>query len=170
MRVEAAKPQDDRGIAAVHVASWRQAYLGIVPDEHLACLSVAARAAWWQAALQKGTPQVLVARDRETVVGFVAHGASRDDDAPPGRGELWALYVLAPYWSSGVGRALWLGALDQLRQQRFTSVSLWVLSQNARGVRFYTAAGFVPDPTSEKEFSLGGALLKEVRMIFQDGG
>jgi ribosomal protein S18 acetylase RimI-like enzyme len=169
MRVEAASSEDYRGIAAVHVGSWQQAYVGIVPSDHLAGLSVAAREAWWQEALQNGTPQVLVARGEQSVIGFVAHGACRDQDAPPSRGEIWALYVLAPYWSSGVGRALWLEALEQLRQQRFTSISLWVLSQNVRGVRFYTAAGFVPDPASEKEFTVGGKLVKEVRMVFQDG-
>lgn len=169
MHVEEANSGDSGGIAAVHVGSWQQAYVGIVPGEHLAGLSVATREAWWREALQIGTPRVLVARHEATVVGFVAHGASRDDDAPQSRGEIWALYVLAPYWSSGVGRALWLAALEQLRQQRFKSVSLWVLSQNARGIRFYTAAGFVPEQASENEFTLGGPPLKEIRMVFQDG-
>jgi len=169
MRVEPATSEDYRGIAAVHVASWQQAYVGIVPSEHLAGLSLAGREAWWQEALQKGIPQVLVARHDGAVVGFVAHGACRDEDRPPSRGEIWALYVLAPFWSTGVGRALWLAAREQLRLQGFTSISLWVLSQNARGVRFYTAAGFVPEAASERELALGGTLLKEIRMVFEDG-
>ena len=167
MHIEPATSSDCRGIAEVHVGAWRQAYVDIVPGEHLAGLSVAAREASWLEALRTGTPRVLVARHEGAVVGFVAYGASRDEDAVPGSGEIWALYVLAPHWSSGVGRALWLEALEQLRRQGFAAVSLWVLSRNARGLRFYTAAGFVLDAASEKEFTLGGAPLKEVRMVFQ---
>ena len=169
MRVEPATSQDYRGIAAVHVASWQQAYVGIVPSDHLAGLSLASREAWWQEALQKNTPEVLVARHDGAVVGFVAHGACRDEGTPPSRGEIWALYVLAPFWSTGVGRALWLAAREQLRRQHFTSVSLWVLSQNARGIRFYSAAGFVPEEASEREVTVGGTRLKEIRMVFEDG-
>jgi hypothetical protein len=47
-------------------------------------------------------------------------------------------------------------------------VTLWVLSENERGRRFYTAAGFAPQLESEKKFSLGGASLKEIRLVFQD--
>jgi ribosomal protein S18 acetylase RimI-like enzyme len=168
VHVEVATAADSRAIAEVHVGSWQQAYQGIVPGEHLSGLSVATRDAWWQEALRAGSPQVLVARCDERVVGFVAYGACRDDDAPPARGEIWALYVLSSHWSAGVGRALWLAALEHLRRQGYASVSLWVLSQNRRGIRFYTTAGFKADPASEKEFTLGGASLREVRLVFQD--
>jgi hypothetical protein len=75
MRIEAAVSEDCRAIAEVHVASWQQAYLGIVPNEYLAGLSVSAREASWQQALRAGTPGVLVARHESNVVGFVAYGA-----------------------------------------------------------------------------------------------
>jgi ribosomal protein S18 acetylase RimI-like enzyme len=44
-------------------------------------------------------------------------------------------------------------------------VSLWVLERNTRAIRFYTAAGFAIEAGSEKEFELGGLLVREVRMI-----
>ena len=169
MRIEAAKPEDSRAIAEVHVASWQQAYVGVVPSEHLAGLSVPARAASWQEATRTGLPHVLVARNQEGIVGFVAYGPSRDQDAPANCGEVWALYVSSSFWSTGIGRELWLAALKQLRSQSVATITLWVLSENARGRQFYTAAGFRPDPASEKEFNLGGATLKEIRLVFQDG-
>ena len=168
MHIEAAAPEDCRAIAEVHVASWQQAYAGLVPSEYLAGLSVAAREASWQEAARTGTPSVLVARSKGKVCGFVACGASRDEDALANCGEVWALYVLSSVWSAGVGRALWLEALERLRRGGTSRVTLWVLSENERGRRFYTAAGFVPEPASEKEFALGGAKLKEIRLVFQD--
>ena len=170
MRIEAAVFEDCHAIAEVHVTSWQQAYVGIVPNEYLAGLSISAREASWQEAIRAGTPDVLVARNESNVVGFVAYGPSRDQNALANCGEVWALYVLSSSWSAGVGRALWLAALERLRLQGISnSITLWVLSANTRGRRFYTAAGFVPEPASEKEFSLGGATLREIRLVFQDG-
>ena len=45
------------------------------------------------------------------------------------------------------------------------SVSLWVIDRNERARRFYCAAGFNVEAESEKEFELGGAKLREVRMV-----
>ena len=151
------------------MASWQQAYANVVPSEYLASLSVPAREASWQAQIQADIPRVLVARGDGGVAGFVAYGPYRDAHAPPGWGEIWALYVEPSSWSSGTGRALWLAAREQLRLQGTTTVALWVLSENLRGRRFYTAAGFLPEPASEKEFTLGGASLKEIRMVFRSG-
>jgi len=168
MRIEAAALEDCRAVAEVHVASWQQAYAGVVPSEYLAGLSVAAREASWQEAARTGSPSVLVARSEGKVIGFVAYGPSRDQDAPANCAEVWALYVLSSSWSAGVGRSLWLAALERLRLVGASRVTMWVLSENERGRRFYTAAGFVPEPASEKEFALGGARLKEIRLVFQD--
>ena len=148
MRIEAAALEDCRAVAEVHVASWQQAYAGVVPSEYLAGLSVAAREASWQEAARTGSPSVLVARSEGKVIGFVAYGPSRDQDAPANCAEVWALYVLSSSWSAGVGRSLWLAALERLRLVSTSRVTLWVLSKNERGRRFYTAAGFVPEPAS----------------------
>jgi enamine deaminase RidA (YjgF/YER057c/UK114 family)/ribosomal protein S18 acetylase RimI-like enzyme len=168
MQIEAATERDARSIAEVHVASWQAAYPGIVPAAHLASLSIDDREASWRAALAGGEPEVLVARVDGRVAGFIACGRCRDDQAPAEFGEVWALYVAAPQWSSGVGRALWLAGLQRLRARSFSVVTLWVLARNDRGRRFYEAAGFRVDPGSSKMFSLGGAELEELRLVHRD--
>jgi ribosomal protein S18 acetylase RimI-like enzyme len=50
--------------------------------------------------------------------------------------------------------------------QGFTEVSLWVLSGNARGLRFYESVGFCREQQSEQFFERGGAKLAEVRLVF----
>lgn len=94
MRVEAAAFEDSRAIAEVHVASWQAAYTGIVSASYLASISVEQREASWKKRLLEGLPQILVAREGSSLVGFVAFDACRDAQAPSSYGEIWALYVL----------------------------------------------------------------------------
>jgi ribosomal protein S18 acetylase RimI-like enzyme len=170
MRVEPAVVEDAHAIAAVHVASWQVAYADLLPSDYLFSLSVAQREAMWKESLERGTPQLLVARSEREVVGFCAFGSSRDEGAMASCAEVWALYLEPNVWSRGVGRTLWLAALECMLEQGFKSVSLWVIANNERAIRFYRAAGFSPEEGSLKEFTLGGTPMHEVRLIFQSGG
>ena len=169
MRVEAATSEDSLAIAELHVASWRAAYAGIVSASYLAALSVEQREASWKKQLLEGSPQILVAREGRSLVGFASFGACRDAQAPASFGEVWALYVSPSHWSAGVGRTLWLAALTSLVDRGFTVVTLWVLALNERAMRFYETAGFAVERGSEKLFTLGSQELAEVRLIYKDG-
>jgi ribosomal protein S18 acetylase RimI-like enzyme len=153
----------------VQVEAWQHAYRGILPDEYLASLSAAEREAMWRRMVESDPAHLLVARDDGQVVGFVAVGASRDDGAPPDRAEIWAIYVKPAAWSMGVGRLLWLEALQRIVAEGYKSVSLWVIDGNKRAVRFYECAGFVVEPESRKSFELGGTTLEELRYVREVG-
>jgi ribosomal protein S18 acetylase RimI-like enzyme len=163
MHVERAKLEDAHAIAEIHVLTWRAVYQGIVPADYLATLSVEKREALWRDSIAKGTPELWVAKTEGRVIGWVAFGPCRDKGTPPQVGEVWAIYVTASHWSSGVGRALWLTARERLQRHGYKSVSLWVLAENSRAIKFYLAAGFAPDLSSTKELTLGGKPLTEVR-------
>jgi ribosomal protein S18 acetylase RimI-like enzyme len=60
IEIRPARPADSVAIAAVHVAAWRSAYPGILPDEYLANLSVARYAAFYDQAI-RGAGGVFVA-------------------------------------------------------------------------------------------------------------
>lgn len=165
MLIHRATAEDCISIAEVHVASWKAAYSGIVPDEFLASLSVEQRASMWRQAVAAGAPQVLVAKDNEQILGFAAFGQSRDEDAPTHRGELYAIYLAPASWSRGVGRALWRSTHEVLCATGFTSTSLWVIAGNDRAMKFYSAAGFVQEPGSAREFVLGRTPLTELRYV-----
>jgi ribosomal protein S18 acetylase RimI-like enzyme len=165
MQIEKATIEDARGIAEVHVESWRVAYAGIVPPSYLAALSVAQREDSWKRQLLDGTPHILVARAAHRIVGFIAFGACRDAEAPSTHGEIWALYVLPSHWSAGTGTALCRSALEMLGKLGFAAVSLWVLSSNRRGIGFYETLGFTRVPDSEKMFVAGGEEIAEVLLV-----
>ncbi|BAU49643.1 GNAT family acetyltransferase [Sulfurifustis variabilis] len=158
-----ATSEDAHDIAQVHVLAWQAAYEGIVPAEHLAIQSVAKREAAWREAIATGTPEILVAKADDQLVGWIAFGPSRDKNAGSKAAEVWAIYVAPSHWSRGVGRLLWLHARERLAEQGYESVSVWVLAENTRAMKFYRAAGFVAEPTGQKEVMMAGKSLQELR-------
>lgn len=155
---------DAPGIGEVHVASWRAAYVGIVPQAHLDGLSAEKRAEMWRGFFE-GPPRprtaVRVAEADGRVCGFVNTGPSRDADGAE-LGEVRAIYVLRERWRTGLGRALLDAAVGDLRASGFAAATLWVLDANARGRAFYERSGWRADGT-RKTIPIGGAELVEVR-------
>jgi ribosomal protein S18 acetylase RimI-like enzyme len=130
-------------VAAVQVASWRAAYQGLLTDRYLADLSEEEAADRWARVIAGTADRVVVVEIGPTVLGYARVGPSRDDDARPGTGELYSLYLDPRRWGTGVGRALHDGALDVLATSGFTSATLWVLGTNARARAFYHRRGWV---------------------------
>lgn len=82
MQIVRATLEDVQAIAQVHILTWRAAYEDVVPAEHLAAQSIAKREAVWRESIAKGTPEVLVAKAEDQLIGWIAFGPSRDEDAP----------------------------------------------------------------------------------------
>jgi len=151
--------RDARAIAEVHVASWRWAYADDLPASLLDGLSVDEREVAHRRQLEDpATPvRVVVAEGPPgRIVGFASTGPTRDEDAPPETGELFAIYLLAEAAGAGAGRALLERATTDLGAAGFTRATLWVLASNGRARRFYERAGWVWDGTTgEHRFDCG---------------
>ncbi|MCW7539264.1 GNAT family N-acetyltransferase [Aquabacterium sp. A7-Y] len=163
-QVRPATPRDAKAIAEIHVAAWQAAYKGLMPDEHLAGLSVEKRQAFWREAIEIFEPQVHVATEGDRVVGFVGFDRSRDAGTPSTTGEIWALYAAPSHWGTGVGLALWDAARDGLEEEGCTKVTVWVHLRNERALRFHELAGFKREMKSAKTVSVGGTKLEEIRL------
>lgn len=159
-----ADPADARGIAAVHVHTWQQAYRGLVPDEVLGRLSVDAREGFWRAELSERPAhrRPWVAESEGRTVGFVSWGISRDLDAELATGEVYALYVAPGYWRMGIGRLLLEHAYRDLRASGFLGATLWVPAANSLARSFYEALGWRLDGATRCE-SVGSSEIDEVR-------
>ncbi len=151
-------------IAEVHVATWQSAYKGLLPDKLLQNLSVENRKRSWQRILNNSPSVPIVAEIENQVVGFSNFGASRDSDAAPTVGEIYAIYLLAAYWGQGIGKALMQTSLRQLATGGFDSTTLWVLKSNQRTIDFYSGMGFSPDGET-KAVQWGEFVLHEIRML-----
>ena len=140
--IRVARPVDAHGIAALHVASWRWAYRGLLADGVLDALSVDERAAMWSELLADDGVAVLVAERDGLLAGFASAAPSRDDDATPGTGEVAAIYLAEAEAGTGLGRDLFSRIQEELRSRGFTRATLWVLETNARARRFYEREGW----------------------------
>jgi hypothetical protein len=83
--VRQARPADAIAIAAVHVAAWRSAYPGILPDTYLANLSVSRQAAYYDAAIRGATGVfVAAASGHDMPLGSSPGGSSPGGSSPGG--------------------------------------------------------------------------------------
>jgi ribosomal protein S18 acetylase RimI-like enzyme len=163
--VRRAEPQDAPAVALVHVASWRQAYRGLLPQEYLNSLSVEARTTTWVKAFSQLPGQsstTLVGELDGQIVGFACVGPSRDDDRDTATAELWGLYLDPAHWGAGHGRTLHTEALDVARASGTTAATLWVLTTNQRARNFYERQGWAADG-AEKTVWRGDVRLDETR-------
>ncbi|WP_265522154.1 GNAT family N-acetyltransferase [Oerskovia flava] len=158
--IRTATPRDAAVIAQVHIASWRGAYAGIVPDEYLASLDVDQREELWAKILSGGEGSLWVAEADGRALGFANLGPSRDEDAEDGDLEIYAIYLDPEAWGRGVARDLMRTMLGEVPPG--TPVSLWVLADNERAKHFYRRHGFQPDGVERRE-DIGGKDLTEVR-------
>lgn len=164
--VRTAQGDDAASIAQVHVASWRAAYAGLLPEAVLAGLSVDRCVDRWRQILSTSEPAtaILVSIDPD-VCGFAVLGRSRDADAAPAIGELRAIYLDPSWWGCGHGAALHDAATRALRTAGFTEATLWVVATNARAIRFYTRHGWTPDGTERHDtIGDGAAVVHEKRL------
>ena len=161
--IREATSADAPAIASVHVASWRATYPGIVPQQVLETLSIERREAYWrETAAHPGDQPVWVAEWDGRVVGFASGGPCRDDDLPPGTGEVYAIYLEPEAWDLGIGRALFEHAVADLRERAFEPLVLWVLTDNRRGRAFYERQGWRPDGAA-RQLDFDGTQIEERR-------
>ena len=151
---------DAAGIACVHVAVWRTAYPGLLPDHALARLSGPVLARQYEQAI-RGSGIVLVARGARLVVGFAT--MSRRPAGAPGDGEVQTLYVLDDWREQGIGRALMRAAARALRDLSCRSLFLWVLAENPSRW-FYERLG--GRPVLRSTTHVGGVPVPQVAILW----
>jgi hypothetical protein len=156
--IRPARPGDAAAIAALHTASWRSAYRGILPDAFLDGPIEANRRAVWEArlpALAAGDV-VLLAPD-----GFAAAFAQDDGDAL-----LDNLHVVPGVRGAGLGAALLHAVASALLAGGSRAMHLWVFDANPRARKFYARHGAVE--TGRRLEHLAGIEVPETRLAWPD--
>lgn len=161
MNIRPAIRSDALAIATAHITSWQSAYGHIFPTSFLAGLSIPERAVRWEQIIDGAESTIDVAESESAVVAFASYGRCRDPKAPTTRAEIWAIYATPTTWRKGIGTALLYHALKSLDIQGYSETSLWVLSANERGRRFYESNGFYAVAGASQKFELGGVQVEE---------
>lgn len=161
--IREAEAGDAKGIATVHVEMWRHAYRGQIPDSVLDNLSIESKTDSWREQIENPHPgtYAYVACIGENVVGWVTGGVSRDKDLPDDVGELYGIYVLPGQTGKGIGYKLMSKLLGQLRRDKYSRVTLWVLNTNTPTQQWYARKGWVKEGETKVETRDGFELHEE---------
>ncbi|MCZ4548268.1 GNAT family N-acetyltransferase [Rhodococcus qingshengii] len=146
---------DAPGIAALHTASWRSAYAGIMPDEYLSGPMQNDHESNWIARLVDAvSPGLFVAEDGSRIVGFVYLQPTND-----GRVLLDNLHAAPDRRGRGIGSQLIDKGLTWAATTfPGTPVFLEVLRDNTAAVAFYEHLGWKQTNTGTAHFPAGFSL------------
>jgi GNAT superfamily N-acetyltransferase len=171
MAIRQARGMDAPAIGAVHVAAWRSAYAGILPEAYLARLSMQRQAAHYLRAIEGGAgvhvatvsgldlgPQGGHAR----VVGF-ATARRAAEGSPYGEGEIETLYVLDDWRERGLGRRLMRASAAWLKAEGCRSAYLWVLRDNPSRWFYQRLGG---KPAAEQTIVFAGRTLVQTAYVW----
>lgn len=169
--IRPAIPTDASGIARVHVASWRSAYPGVLPDKYLVGLSAQSYAARWRALLTRDLRgrRTYVVQDPKVpgsqgIVGFGSCGPQRT--ALPGyTGEFYAIYLHDTVQGRGLGRRLMAAMAVDMLGLGTRSAVVWVLRDNPSRW-FYERLGGTK--VAEQPTNFAGIRLDEVAYGWHD--
>ncbi|HYS98916.1 MAG TPA: GNAT family N-acetyltransferase [Candidatus Dormibacteraeota bacterium] len=157
--VRSAEVEDATAIARVHVATWRTAYHGLLPDDFLDSLSEDRYEERWRRTIADQGSGVYVAEDGHEVVAFASGGRERAGE-DGFAGELYAIYVMRESQGRGHGRALVRAVTTGLREMGLTNMIVWVLRDNPAARRFYERLGGTY--IREQPITIGSAQLQEI--------
>ncbi len=147
--VRPARAEDAERIARVQLSTWRTAYGGMLPEQALDVPEVKAAALWLGAVEQPPTDQhlLLVAMERDELVGFAASGPAEDDDARGEDGTVELLTMLVePRWGRrGHGSRLLAASVEHWRHAGCLRAVSWAFERDAVTTSFLASAGWALD-------------------------
>lgn len=155
------EPADASAIAELHVATWREAYAHLLPEAFFSDEYIAGRHRMWEHVLThpREDVSIRVAERDGVIVGFAWAGPSiaAEGVQPPCDRQLYAIYISAAQYGSGVGQALLDAALGT------QPAVLWVAKENPRATSFYLRNGFRFDGV--EQIDPHAPLITDARML-----
>ena len=142
--VRPARPEDAERVARVQLSTWRTAYAELLPAAALDVPEVQAAALWLGAVESPPTPthRLLVAMERDDLVGFAASGRSDEVD---GAVELLTLLVEPRWGRRGHASRLLAASVDHWRGDGFGTAVAWAWERDPATRAFLTGSGWEPD-------------------------
>lgn len=167
--VRVAWADDAPAIAELQLRTWQEQYAGVLPSEALP-RDIGAAAAAWQTSLSRppdARHRVLVALERNRVVGFAITAPASDPDCDPvADAELMELTVEPGERGKGHGSRLLQAAVETMQADRFSRAVLWAIAGDDGLRAFLTGAGWAPD-TAHRGLDFdgtGATIVKQVRL------
>ena len=158
MIIRRATIEDIKGIAKVHVDTWRTTYHNIIPPSFLNSFSYEDRETAWAVNLNKVDNVVFVVENDEgEIIGF-ADTSRREKNEDVESIDLTSLYLLEEYQGNGIGKKIIKTLFEYYLTKGYKRVYVDVLAENkTRHFYEYYGAEFV----KELNIKIGGKVLVE---------
>ncbi|MCZ7420851.1 GNAT family N-acetyltransferase [Verrucosispora sp. WMMA2121] len=149
-------------VGALHQRSRVAAYSSFLPTEALADPTPEAMGEYWvhRWTWERADHLMTVAERDGVLAGFSYFGP--DDAGDPATGLLNAIHLEPTERGRGVGRALMVDALTNMRARGWRRAVLWVLRDNTPARHFYERGGWRPTGQQRDEM-IGQALTPQLR-------
>lgn len=165
IEIRPSRAEDGEPLARVHECCWRISYAGIADPSWVVDRPFAERAAEWTRYAAGEALPMWVADDGSGAIAEIAFGPTRDADAPPGTGEVVALYVDPDRQGEGIGGALLARAVEELRAAGFARATLWTFAGSAQSTAFYERHGWRRDGAQKAEGHSGALEVRYAREL-----
>ncbi len=158
--IRKAVQKDFSDIAKVHVHSWHDTYLNLLPMSYINEMNnLAKKTAMWEQILRQPMVDVWVAQDGDTIVGFIGYHAQDN------LYEITTLYILSTYHYQGIGSALMDTSLQEITTTNTAArFHLWVLDTNTNAINFYKKYGFEQSAERHEEIYKNTKII-DIKMI-----
>ena len=146
--VRPARVADAERVARVQLSTWRTAYADLLPAEALDVPEVQVAALWLGAVESPPSPRhrLLVAFERDELVGFAASGPASDEELDPATtAELLALLVEPRWGRRGHGSRLVAASVQDWRTDGVRTAVSWLWEQDSASRSFLRSAGWETD-------------------------
>lgn len=149
MEIKQCTPDDAQALAIVVATTWQTAYDDVLPPSVLDADSTRLRIEhlgyFYANGLQNSWFEGFFIVENSANIGCFMTGHSRDADADLSVAEILGIYIIGGYRHQGFGTQALAFIEDRLRLQGYKRVTLWVLEDNERPIRFYRKHGYQPD-------------------------
>lgn len=136
-----------------------KAYKGIIPDNIIDEFTSEKRAEIFHNVIPKAEEEYYLFKVDGIPAGFASLNKSHEENAPKYIGEIYSIYFHPDFWGTPVTKKGLQFCIDRLRNLGYSYITIWVLKDNTRAIKFYKKNGFTCDDF-EKEIYIGKKLLE----------
>lgn len=132
--------KDAERIGFINSASWRTTYTGLIDEKAFEAMTPETMLAKWTNIISicaSTKSFVLVAEEEKEIVGYIFCGPNDSADTKEFEWILFGLYLLQEYQGKGIGKALFVEAVKEMKHLQAHSFALYVLSSNTKARTFY---------------------------------
>lgn len=154
-----AQTNDAAELARIQVNSWL-AFSHIFSPEYMEKHNTFERRFfYWMGLLERNVDRTYLIELDGLPIGYVTVGFPREDNAAPDTLEVTALYLKENYIGQGYGAYVMRRLFTSVKAAGYRRLTLWVLKENRRALRFYEHLGFNFDGI-EMTLPVQGAILQ----------